>query len=204
MNKTAIITMLRRLAKKHPTRKRFNSAVDKVFPNIGEGAFRKVYDADEYVIKLRHVWHDGMYYDKEEIDSGNWIEMDVYKQIARQAPSVAYFVLKPIYVKFSNTHDAIIMPKVETEMTVDEELLEYDKNGNSDMIEHFTPKMKLQYKFIDKAFKDGGDSNMGWDMKKERVWYLDLNYEADDANDLFCCRAVAKRRAKALRKKLIA
>src|SRR6185369_13178317 len=102
MTKKSIITTLRKLSKRHPTRKGFNSAVGKMFPKIGEGAFRKVYDAGEYVIKLRHTWHDGMYYDKEEIDSGNRIEMNVYRQIAKHAPSVAYFVLKPIHVKFPN------------------------------------------------------------------------------------------------------
>lgn len=175
---------LKRLAKENKLRSKFNKAVSKVFPFIDGGAFREVYDAGDYVIKLRTAARNRQF-SKEQTDESNSDEIDNYRTICKEAPAVGFFVLAPVYIILDNKHDAIIMPKVSSCCSdphynkifkEDDEILDLEGYAG-----RFFPKiMRDQLSFIWEAFGDSHDGNIGWDMAKRRVWFIDINFEFRD------------------------
>lgn len=177
---------LKRLAAKYKPRRKFNDAVSKVFPFIDGGAFREVYDAGDYVIKLRTAARRReCEFSKEQINKSNQDEIDNYRTICEEAPAVGFFVLAPVYIILDNKHDAIIMPKVST-CCSDPHYKKIEKDDDSYLdlelyADRFFPKiMRDQLSFILGAFGDSHDGNIGWDMAKRRVWFIDINFEFRD------------------------
>jgi hypothetical protein len=172
---------LKKLAAKHKTRKGFNHAVGRMFDFINDGAFRQVYDAGTYVIKVRN--HKKLFrLNDEDIDMANKVEAQNYKDLMVAAPSVAFFVLAPIYIALPNGHDAILMRRVSVCAGDDhyKDALEsecYDMDDYAD--KYFTDLMKEQMEFITGAFRDAHDDNIGWDMATGRVWFIDYNNGVD-------------------------
>lgn len=191
MTKAQTIATLKELATKYKSRSGFNRAVGKMFGEIGEGAFRRVHTDGAYAIKIRLTPTEASNcVEPEELDSANEDEMVSYIQIAKHAPDVAYFVLKPTYISLPNDHDAVLMKRVDAEPT---ECI--------DTIVDSHPMMRKQYDFILDTFNDAGDTNIGWDTRSKRMWYLDLNYELHNGV-LICCENKYVKKAKKLRKQI--
>ena len=161
----SIKSLVRKLAKKHKTRVAFNAAVSKLGKYMGTGAFRTVYKIGSYVVKVRNDPKDCCM-DADEIRPSNHDEFKNYKKLATKYPNVAAFVVKPHYVK-RGRHDAIIMKCV---TVCDHE--EYEEPRQ--LIRG--REMRKQLKFIEGAFNDTHENNIGWDMKKKRVFMIDFNY----------------------------
>jgi hypothetical protein len=191
---------LKALAAKHKSRKGFNHAVGKKFGFINDGAFRCVYDAETYVIKLRQHENRSSF-DDEDIDMANEQEAQNYEELMVEAPSVAFFVLAPIYIALPNGHDAILMRKVSV-VANDEHYA--DIMGSDDecyglndyAAKHFTDLMQEQLEFITGSFCDSHDNNIGWDMATGRVWFIDYNHGANTCEREPDSRREAKRLVK--------
>lgn len=172
---------LKRLAGENKLRSRFNKAVSRIFPFIDGGAFREVYDAGDYVIKLRTAARNRQF-SKEQTNESNSDEIDNYRTICEKAEAVGFFVLAPVYLVLDNKHDAIIMPKVST-CCSDPHYMKIEKEEDfcidlESYAGRFFPKiMRDQLSFIIETFGDSHDGNIGWDMAKRRVWFIDINFE---------------------------
>lgn len=181
----SITATLKELSGKYKSRAGFNKAVGCTYKRIGEGAFRIVYAADDYVIKLRRsVKRRGDDWTSQQITEGNSSEHIAYQTMLENAPSLAFFALAPVYLVLDNRHDAIIMPRVSTHSEDEHFNLVDAEEGGIGLDEYtsrfFTRIMRDQYSFINNNFGDSHCGNIGWDMKAQRVWFIDLNFEHND------------------------
>lgn len=181
----SITATLKELSGKYKTRAAFNKAVGRTYQQIGEGAFRIVYAADDYVIKIRRVRRrGGDDWTMRQINEGNSSEHIAFQTMLENAPSLAFFALAPAYLVLDNRHDAIIMPRVSTHSEDEHFNLVDAEEGGICLDEYvsrfFTGIMRDQYRFINNNFGDAHEGNIGWDLKAQRVWFIDLNFEHDD------------------------
>jgi len=179
---------LTKLAAKYKSRRSFNGAVSKKFPFIDDGVFRRVHDAGTFVIKVRQHENDSDF-DDWQIDDANTDEMCMYDNLVAEAPSVAFFVLAPVYLALPNGHDAIIMPKVS--VVANDEHFGHVIGTDEDCCDlrdyianHMSPLMYEQFVFITDSFSDMHDGNIGWDAATGRVWCIDYNLGSEgDSSD---------------------
>jgi hypothetical protein len=172
MSNESIIATLTKLAEANESRLEFNRAVAAAFPcMLGEGGFRKVYDAGEVVIKLRR---DLPKYDNtfpmRAINIANREEGEGYESFAKENPRFAHFVLKPTYVTLPNKHDVVLMEKVDF---VWGEVDEWTGMGQDEYAQ-LNPEIHNQIQVIQEVFQDGHDGNVG--IKGNRAYLIDFNF----------------------------
>jgi hypothetical protein len=160
---------LTNLAKGNPTRKDFNAAVKRAFPVcLGEGAFRKVYEAGDLVIKVRrHEPRRCNPHPQYRIDAANSDEMKGYKDFCKTQPVLSRLVLPPTYFCLPNNHDAIIMEKMENTWEG------VGCRGRMDIEENNTA-LHNQIQVIQEIFSDAHGANIGF--KGKRAYLIDFNF----------------------------
>jgi len=153
-------------------RRLFNKFVGNKYRQIGQGAFRIVFDAGDYVIKLRRhkPWRENEF-PMSQINSSNSDEMKGYKSITRDWKFVSQFVLKPTMLRLSNGHNAIIMPKVDAVVRTLEDDDNYDSDGWKEDAE---VNLVDQVTFIEENFRDGHTANIG--ILGKRAYLIDINF----------------------------
>lgn len=163
MSLDTIRSTLETLARTTRSMETFNGATGSVFPMLDSGSYRVVFDAGDYVIKLRKpegTWSKDMMHNGNCIERRNWMNLPSEMQ---------FFVLEPIYMVLPNGHDAIVMRKVNVTHTA--------KSGRWWL--SWTPAMNMQHRFILNTFIDSHERNIGWDVTTERVWLIDYNHGAN-------------------------
>jgi hypothetical protein len=152
-------------------RRIFNKFVGNKYRQIGQGAFRIVFDAGDYVIKLRRhkPWRENEF-PMRQINSSNSDEMKGYKSIARDWKFVAQFVLKPTLIRLPNKHNVVIMPKVDAIVRT----LEEDGIDNDEWKDDAPVNLVDQVTFIQETFRDGHTANIG--ILGRRAYLIDINF----------------------------
>lgn len=160
---------LTKLAKDNPDRKDFNAAVKRAFPVcLGEGAFRKVYEAGNLVVKVRrHEPRRNNPHPMRRIDSANSDEMEGYNDFCKSQRVLSRLVLPPTYFFLPNGHDAIVMEKMDN--TWDG----VGHRGRMD-IEKNNQVLHNQIQVIQEIFSDGHPGNIGF--KGNRAYLIDFNF----------------------------
>jgi hypothetical protein len=157
-------------------RNTFNKMVQGYYGDpIGAGAFRKVFDAGDFVVKLRRVkpfWDNP--FPMSQIHTSNADEAKGYRSLRRNWKYLSGFVLKPLYVELPYGHDAIIMPKVER--TCRDLENEHGDEWRSFAVEEgeWSPILDAQYCFVTECFNDSHDANLGY--IGNRLYLIDINY----------------------------
>lgn len=152
-------------------RRKFNALVAANFRKLGHGAFRIVFDAGDYVIKLRrHKPYDQNEFPMREIDKSNADEVRGYKQLVKEWDYLSQFVLKPTMMRLPNKHNVVIMPKVDAVVRKLEEA-----GSDNDEWEEDAPENLLdQVTFIEENFRDGHTANIG--ILGKRAYLIDINF----------------------------
>jgi hypothetical protein len=149
----------------------FNKLVGSNYRKIGQGAFRIVMDAGDYVIKLRrHKPCADNEFPMRQIDTSNHDEVRGYKEIAKQWEFVTQFVLKPTLIRLPNKHNAVIMPKVDAVVRT----LEEDGSDNDEWQDDAPVNLVDQVTFIQETFRDGHTANIG--ILGKRAYLIDINF----------------------------
>lgn len=170
MSNAATVATLTKLARDNPKRRDFNKAVKAAFPVcLGEGAFRKVYEAGDTVIKLRrHEPRRGNAFPMSQIDSSNADEANGYTKFKKKNAVFAHFVLEPTYVSLPNGHDAVLMKKADFVWgTTPHQIRSEIENKRHDV--------HNQIQIICEVFQDAHDNNIG--VIGNRAFLVDFNFD---------------------------
>lgn len=168
MSNKSIIATLTKLAEENKSRADFNRAVKAAFPVcLGAGAFRKVYDAGDVVIKLRrHEPRRNNAFPMSQIDSSNSDEASSYLRFKKANPIFAHFILQPTLITLPNGHDAVLMEKVDFVWGSSAMLRRSVENNRHDIHNHI--------QVISLVFMDSHDNNVG--IKGNRAYLIDFNF----------------------------
>lgn len=168
MSNENIIATLTKLASTTKSRKDFNQSVENTYgTRLGAGAFRKVYDAGNVVIKLRrHVPKHDNKFPMARINSSNKEEIEGYESFKKNTFFI-HFILQPTYVALPNKHDAVLMDKVDYVLGE----LSYDEQ---ERLAEEKPNLYKQIQVIKEVFHDGHDFNIG--IIGERAYLIDFNF----------------------------
>jgi hypothetical protein len=166
MSIDTIIDTLTTLATTYKSRVGFNKSIASHYKKIGSGAFRIVFDAGTYVIKVRRsVPCSSNPFPIAMIHAANKDERDGYEKVKIASRTFAKFVCEPHYFSLPNGHDVIIMEKVEVVYGQ----LDRKSRKKYDADDIINDQMTL----ISEIFVDGHWNNIG--IRGNRAYLIDVN-----------------------------
>jgi hypothetical protein len=172
------------IAEKSSTMESFLRNVNKQFNKIGQGAFRVVFDAGNFVVKIRRhePWEENEYCMEGQrgILASNREERAGYNRLKKNAPHLKYFVMEPHYFKLANGHNVIIMEKATMlgkALGCSKDEYGYYEINSDDLVEGSI--VERQHAFINENFADSHDNNMGIN-KDGLLVMIDFNFNHTD------------------------
>lgn len=168
MTYKATLDRLTEISSRYKTQTRFLGRIRHFFTEVGEGAFRVAFEAnDEWVFKITKPHSEYEDWSDEEVANSNFEEFLNYDHIKKVHPLMAAMILEPHHHSLPNGRDVVFMRQAVPLLSA------------VGCIRSFHPHVVKRIQLIRSIFKDTHNGNIGYigNPKKAdcEVYLIDCN-----------------------------